>query len=186
MAPQTFRDATFPWFETHDVGAGVAELKAMPSLAKAIEQIGVRYLISAGGQTTGTPEENGLGGAGPGGGVLIGKHGFMLCAGGAGCLGFLAWQRTSDVSATVWDLKRGILAAGIAAKVSGASLMPALMLPVPLIPPTETAACKALGRHLARFVATGEMPETAKVGDDAQVASPDGQGALKERPATDR
>jgi hypothetical protein len=162
MAPQAFRDATFPWFETHDVGEGIAELRDMPSLARAIEQIGVRYIISAGGQTTGTPEEDGRGGAGPSGGVLIGKHGFMLCSAGAGCLGFLAWQRTSDVSATVWDLKRSILAAGIAAKVSGTSMMPAMMLPVPLIPPTETAVCKELGRHLARFIATGEMPENVE------------------------
>jgi hypothetical protein len=77
-------------------------------------------------------------------------------------LGFLAWQRTSDVSASISDLKRGILVGAIAAKVAGTNVMPAFGLPVPLITPTETAACRELGYQVARFVTTGEMPEISE------------------------
>lgn len=162
MTPQSFRDATFPWFETHDVGEGIAELKEMPSLSRAVEEIGVRYIISVGGQTV-SSEANGWGSGGQGGGIYVGKHGFMFCGagpGGGGCLGFLAWQRTSNVSATIWEFKRRIVTAGIAAKVAGGSAMPAFGLPVPLIAPTETAACRELGYHIARFVTKGELPAT--------------------------
>jgi hypothetical protein len=165
MTPQAFRDATFPWFETHEVAEGIAELKDKPSLSNAVEQIGVRYIVSVVGKT-GTVERDGWGGSGPGAGLYIGKHGFMFCGagpGGGGCLGFLAWQRTSDVSAALWDFKRGILAAAIAAKVSGASAVPAFGLPVPLIAPTETGACRELGYQIARFVTTGIVPEVLEV-----------------------
>jgi hypothetical protein len=40
--------------------------------------------------------------------------------------------------------------------------MPAVAFPVPLIAPTETAACRELGYHLARFVTTGEVPESTE------------------------
>jgi hypothetical protein len=168
MTASAFRDATFPWFETHDVEEAIAELKSMPSISGGIEQIGVRYVISVGGQTTASSfQDTGWsGGSGQGGGY-IGKHGLMLCgagAGGAGCLGFLAWQRTSDLSALVWDLKRGMQTAAIAAKVTGTNVMPAFVLPIPIIAPTETAACKALGYHLAQFLTTGKIPESSATG----------------------
>lgn len=182
MTPQAFRDAAFPWFETHEVGEGIAELKKVPSISRAVDAIGVRYIISVAGQTS-TPDLKGQ----SVGGFYVGEHGVLVCSGAPpGCVGFVAWQRTSDVSATIWDFKRSIRAAGIAAKISGKSVVPAFILAVPLIAPTETAVCRELGYQIARFVTTGEMPETAEVGDDAQVARPDGQGALKERPATDR
>jgi hypothetical protein len=163
MTPQVFRDATFPWFESHQLGEGLAEL-SMPSLRGAAEQIGVRYIVSVGGQTAAS-EPDGWGLGGQGGGLYVGKRGFMMCGagpGGGGCLGFLAWQRTSDLSATVSDLKRGILVGAIAAKVTGTNLMPAVGLPVPLIATTETAACRELGYQIARFVTTGEMPEISE------------------------
>lgn len=168
MTPQAFRDATFPWFETPEIGEKIAKLKNMPSIGRAVEQIGIRYVISVGAQTIGLDGCDD-GGVFCGGGIYIGKQGVMWCgggAGGAGCLGFLAWQRTSDVSATLWDFKRGILVAGIAAKISGIGVMPALVLPVPLIAPTETAACGELGNRIARFVTTGELPENAEAGAD--------------------
>jgi hypothetical protein len=164
MTPQNFRDATFPWFENNEVENGIAELKKMPSLSKVVEQIGLRYIILVAGQT-GSSESDGWGVSGQGGVFYIGKHGLFLCGagpGGAGCFGFLAWQRTSDVSATVWDFKRGIPTAGIAAKVTGASAIPAFILPVPLIAPTETAACRELGHQIARFVTAGEIPENTE------------------------
>jgi hypothetical protein len=163
-APQTFRDAAFPWFENNEVANGISELKKMPSIGKDVENIGVRYIVSVSGQTP-PGEPNGWGFGGQGGIFYIGKHGLMLCGagpGGAGCLGFLAWQRTSNVSATVWDFKQGIPTAGIAAKVSGAGAIPAFVLPVPLIAPTETAACRELAHHIARFVTTGEIPENTE------------------------
>ena len=163
MTPQVFRDVTFPWFESL-VEDGMAELRNMPSLRAAVEQIGVRYIISVGGQTAAS-ETDGWGLGGQGGGFYVGKHGFLMCGagpGGAGCLGFLAWQRTSDVSASLSDLKHGLLLGAIAAKVTGTNVMPAFGLPLPLIAPTETAACRELGYRIARFVTTGEMPESSE------------------------
>jgi hypothetical protein len=167
MTATEFRDAMFPWFETHNVAQAIAELETMPGIKRGVEQIGVRYIITVGGSTMASSmEDDGWGAAGQGGLFYVGKHGLMLCGagpGGAGCLGFLAWQRTSDLSAVVWDLRRGSQIAAIAAKVTGTNLMPAFGLPVPLIAPTETASCRELGSHLAKFLTTGEVPESKEV-----------------------
>jgi len=148
MTGAEFRDAMFPWFETNSIETAIAELKTMPQLAPHIQRIGVRYVIAVGGSTMASE-----------------KKGLMLCGaghGGGGCLGFLAWQRTSDLSAFVWDLKHGMQVAAIAAKITGANLLPAVGLPLPLIAPTETAACNELSTHLARFVTTGKVPESTE------------------------
>lgn len=157
-----FRDAMFPWFETHDIEKAIGELRTVPGTWPGIDQIGVRYIIAVAGQTTESDvEKSGWSGHDGQGAAYVGKHGLLMC--GAGCLGFMAWQRASDVSAVVWDLRRGIQIAAIAAKVTGTTLMPALGLPVPLIAPTETASCSALGSHLAKFLTTGEVPESKEV-----------------------
>lgn len=163
MTAAEFRDAMFPWFETQSVEGAIAELKTMPEITRGIEQIGVRYIISVGGRTIGQA----LGDGWSAEGFYIGKHGLFLCGagpGGAGCFGFLAWQRTSDLSAIVWDLKRGTQIGAIAVKITAINLMPAVILPVPLIAPTETAVCRELGYHLAKFVTTGEVPEIPEAG----------------------
>jgi len=45
----------------------------------------------------------------------------------------------------------------------GGSAMPTFGLLVPLIAPTETAACRELGYHIAPFVTTGKIPENTEV-----------------------
>jgi len=84
----------------------------------------------------------------------------------------MAWKRTSDLSAVVWDLKSVIRAGTIDVEVSGTNVMPAFsFLIIPLIAPTETAACSEIGEHLVRFITTGEMPAEPAVGVPADASS---------------
>ena len=154
-----FRDAMFPWFETYNVEQAIEEVKTVPGVTQGIEQIGVRYIIAVGGQTISSAiEKSGVSIHNGEGAGYVGKHGLLLC--GPGCLGFMAWQRTSDLRAVVWDLKRGTQVAALAAKVSGTAVMPAFILPIPLIAPTETAVCSELRSQLVRFITAGVVPES--------------------------
>ncbi len=161
IAAKDFREAFYPWLEAGMSAAVFTALKEIPLTRNRIEEVGVRYIVAVRGETG--SDLNDLGG----GSLYVGKNGVFGCGagpGGAGCFDLLAWKRTSDISAVVWDLKTGARAGEIAVKVSGANVMPALVLPIPIIAPTETAACSEIGDHLARFITTGEMPAIPEVG----------------------
>ena len=86
----------------------------------------------------------------------------------AGCIGLMAGIRRSHLSARVWDLRHGVFAGTIGVKVAGGAVMPAYILPVPLMAPTESTACAELGTRLVAFVGGGRpgtKPDTAPAGD---------------------
>jgi hypothetical protein len=165
------REALFPWFEQPVDDEVIADLAARRLVREKLAEMRVRYLVEVGGESK--SDISGAAGGGSGGGGYIGPNGVFMCGagyGGAGCLGFMAWERTSDLFATVWDLGEGRRAARLEAQVSGGNVMIGFVLPVPLIAPTETAACVALAEHVARFVTTGKLPEIppeGKAGDEA-------------------
>ena len=59
----------------------------------------------------------------------------------------------------VWDLENSTQAGVVKTKVTGTSVIPAIVIPVPLIARTQAAACKGLANHLKAFI-VNEGPST--------------------------
>ena len=89
--------------------------------------------------------------------------GGILCGagyGGGGCLGF-AWQdETTALSATLWSLADVNIVHREEAKAEGTSVVPALILPVPILAHTRQSACNELGSRVALAIrkAVSENP----------------------------
>ncbi len=138
---QQFVDRLFPWFEPRTAPAdtkGLPMLMKRPGVARAVKDMGVRYIVWLDGDTERVAEGGSLScAAGPGGG---------------GCFGFAWWQNDADYEASVWDLDDYEAAGTVSADVSGTSFLPALVVPIPLIARTQTHACKGLANHLRTFI----------------------------------
>ena len=138
---QQFVDSLFPWFEPRTAPAetkGLTALMDRPGVSEAIQQMGVRYIIWLDGDTE-----------------RVAQGGSLSCAagpGGGGCFGFAWWQNDADYEASVWDLEGFESAGTVSADVSGTSFLPALVVPIPLIARTQTAACKGLAQQLRAFI----------------------------------
>ena len=65
------------------------------------------------------------------------------------------WEKDSDYEASVWDMKQVASAGMVATDVNGMSFMPAVVVPVPLIAPTQNTACKRLAKQLRMFLVGG-------------------------------
>ncbi len=138
---QQFVDSLFPWFEPRTAPAetkGLSALMKRPGVAQAVADMGVRYIVWLDGDTE-----------------RVAQGGSLSCAagpGGGGCFGFAWWQNDADYEASVWDLEGFESAGTISADVSGTSFLPALVVPIPLIARTQTAACKGLAQQLRAFI----------------------------------
>ncbi len=145
---QQFTDALFPWFEPRtapQTAEALPELLARPGVSQRIEQHGIRYVVWLNGNTERTN----------GGGSLS----CAIGPGGGGCFGLTWWEDDASYDATVWDLKQKSDAGSVSADVHGTSMIPALLIPVPLIARTQSAACKDLARELRQFI-NGAGPVT--------------------------
>jgi len=138
---ERFRDELFPWFEPRTMPQSVEalpELLARPGVAEGITKRGVRYLVMVKGSTEETSGGGGMScAAGPTGGA---------------CFGLVWWENDGSYEATVWDLKKSEHAGAVSTEVHGTSMVPALILPLPFIARTQTAACKSLARELQQFI----------------------------------
>lgn len=146
MPERQFTDSLFPWFEPRTApqsAAALPELLARPGVAQRIEESGIRYVVWLDGTTERTN----------GGGSLS----CAIGPGGGGCFGLTWWEDDASYDASVWDLKRQADAGKVSADVHGTSMIPALLIPVPLIARTQSAACKDLARELREFI-TGAEP----------------------------
>jgi len=138
---QQFVDSLFPWFEPRTAPAetkGLTKLMERPGVADAVKEMGVRYIVWLDGDTS-----------------RVAQGGSLSCAagpGGGGCFGFAWWQNDADYEASVWDLDGFESAGTVTADVSGTSFLPALVVPIPLIARTQTAACKGLAQQLRAFI----------------------------------
>lgn len=138
---QQFVDNLFPWFEPRTAPAetkGLTALMDRPGVAAAVDEMGVRYIVWLDGDTE-----------------RVAQGGSLSCAagpGGGGCFGFAWWQNDADYEASVWDLDGFESAGTVSADVSGTSFLPALVVPIPLIARTQTAACKGLAQQLRAFI----------------------------------
>ena len=138
---QQFVDSLFPWFEPRTAPAetkGLTKLMERPGVAEIVQDLGVRYIVWLDGDTD-----------------TVAQGGSLSCAagpGGGGCFGFAWWQKDADYEASVWDLDGYESAGTVTADVSGTSFLPALVVPIPLIARTQSAACKGLAQQLKAFI----------------------------------
>jgi hypothetical protein len=141
LPERQFTDALFPWFEPRTApqsSAALPELLARPGVSERIASQGVRYLVWLEGST----EETNGGGS-------------LSCAvgpGGGGCFGIAWWEDAAAYDAAVWDLQRESDVGRVSADVHGTSMVPALIIPVPLIARTQSAACKNMADELQQFI----------------------------------
>lgn len=138
---EDFVDALFPWFEPRTMPQGpdaLPDLFTRPGVTERMRDSGVRYIVWVTGET----EQSASGGS-------------LSCAvapGGGGCFGLAWWEDDASYSAAVWDVRNGRSAGEVSANVHGTSVIPALVIPVPLIARTQAAACKGLARELQSFL----------------------------------
>lgn len=141
LPERQFTDALFPWFEPRtapQTAEALPELLARPGVSQRIEERGVRYVVWLNGNTERTN----------GGGSLS----CAIGPGGGGCFGLTWWEDDASYDAAVWDLKQQADAGSVSADVHGTSMIPAVLIPVPLIARTQSAACKDLARELRQFI----------------------------------
>lgn len=135
------RDALFPWMEPRTAPQKVDDLPKLlerPGISERIDERGIRYLVWIKGDTERTSGGGSLScAAGPTGGA---------------CFGLAWWENQSTYEAIVWDLDDGVRAGMITTSVNGTSVVPAIVLPVPLIARTRSAACKGMSAQLKDFL----------------------------------
>ncbi|MDH3644568.1 MAG: hypothetical protein OES38_20850 [Gammaproteobacteria bacterium] len=138
---EAFVDAMFPWFEPRTAPVNTSdlpELMALPALTGRLNELGLRYLVWVQGSTKRTE-----------------SAGSLTCSvttAGAGCFGFLTWEKDSSYEASVWDVKNGTTAGKVSSDAIGTSYMPALVVPLPFIAPVRSSACSSLADRLKTFL----------------------------------
>lgn len=136
-----FKDALFPWFEprlapTH--AEAVAILLEQPPIAKKTKELGIRYLIWVYGES-----------------ATSNRQGSLSCSfsgAGGGCFGMLSWDNNSTYEATIWDMKESRSLGLISSESVGTSMVPALVIPIPIIARTKSASCKSMGDQLYKVL----------------------------------
>lgn len=142
VAPSdVFVDSLFPWFEPSTAPLDprdLPELLARPGVADRISEHGVRYVVWVDGATD-----------------RVDGGGSMSCAigpGGGGCFGLAWWETDAKYEASIWDLREFGSAGRVTTDVSGRSVMPAVIIPLPFIARTQAAACRGLAQQLQEFI----------------------------------
>ena len=137
---QKFINELYPWFEPRTAPQTTEDLSSFLSkdlVFKKIETLDVKYFINISGQT----KTNSSSGA-------------LTCAagpGGGGCFGLAWWDDTSAYTASIWDLSQESSVGNVSANVSGTSVIPALVIPIPIIARTQKTACEQLTSQILSF-----------------------------------
>ncbi len=140
-----FEDALYPWFEPSMAPLStddLSELLEKPHVMERIRGTGVRFITWLDGSTD-----------------RVASGGGISCAagvGGAGCFGLAWWEDDARYDATVWDIQELTPTGTIYADFKGRSVMPALVVPIPLIARPRAKACKGLTEQLKQFLTTPE------------------------------
>ncbi len=143
-AEQEFVDELYPWLEPRTMpreSADLSEFMQRPGVGEAIRRKGVRYMVWLSGQT-----------------LREGSGGSLSCAagpGGAGCFGVAWWQNNSEYTASVWDMSELSDMGAMKAAVRGTSVIPALVIPIPIIARTREKACDSLASQLRDYLDLG-------------------------------
>ena len=143
-AEREFVDELYPWLEPRTMPRESSELSDFmqrPGVGEAIRRKGVRYMVWLSGQT-----------------LREGSGGSLSCAagpGGAGCFGVAWWQNNSEYTASVWDMTELSDMGEMKANVRGTSVIPALVIPIPVIARTREKACDSLATQLRDYLDLG-------------------------------
>jgi hypothetical protein len=127
----------FPWLEPSTApksSEALREWLSYPAVQDKMRELGVRYLLSFHG---GTKTET------PGGGIFCGGG-----YGGGGCLGYAWGKRESAFDANLIELRDPATAVELSARESSGVYIPAFILPIPFLAPTESVACDRLARDI--------------------------------------
>lgn len=142
LPAKKFRDNLYPYFmpsTTPNSLEGYKKILDKEEVQQRIAPLRIRYLVMLVKNDTVTD-----------------WHGGIICGGGyggGGCLGLSWWNRKSDFSFLIWDLKHMHRLGKVGAKSAGTGLMPAFGLPIPLyVPATESAVCKNIGTRFAELL----------------------------------
>lgn len=116
----------------------LSELLEKPGVMERVRDTGVRFLVWLDGSTERTSS---------GGGISCAAG-----VGGAGCMGLAWWEDDARYDATIWDIEQLENAGTIYADFRGRSVMPALIIPIPLIARPQAQACRGLTDQLHEFL----------------------------------
>lgn len=138
-----WEDRMYPWFEPSTAPLSTDDLTlllARPGVLDQVRDTGVRYVVWVDGSTD-----------------RVASGGGITCAagvGGAGCMGLAWWEDDSRYDATVWDIQDLESEGTIHADVKGRSVMPAIIIPIPLITHPQNHACRGLTDQIRQFLTT--------------------------------
>jgi hypothetical protein len=87
-------------------------------------------------------------------------------------LGLAYGDRETSLAANLWDLQEGQAAGSAEAAKQGTTVVPAFILPIPLIARTESPACQDLANLIEQLVqrATSPIPVGARQTPENEVA----------------
>ena len=140
---ENFQNMLYPWLEPRtapQTPEDLPELLSRDLVRETMEAHKVQYFINISGETKTNSSSGALScAAGPGGG---------------GCFGLAWWDDTSSYSASVWDIAQQSSVGSVSATVSGTSVIPALIIPIPIIARTKSSACDGLVKQLLKFLLT--------------------------------
>jgi hypothetical protein len=140
-ASKEFEDKLYPWFEPSTAPLSTEDLSALlarPGVLDQVKSTGVRYLLWLDGSTDRTAS---------GGGITCAAG-----VGGAGCMGLAWWEDDSRYDVTVWDIQDLESEGTIHADYKGRSVMPAIVIPIPLITRPQVHACRGLSDQIRQFL----------------------------------
>ena len=138
---QQFEDLMYPWFEPSTAPLDTDDLSVLldrPGVMDRVLGTGVRFVVWLDGSTD-----------------RVASGGGITCAagvGGAGCMGLAWWEDDSRYDATVWDIHGQSSTGTIHADVTGRSVMPAIIVPLPFIARPRAHACRGLTEQLEQFL----------------------------------
>jgi len=140
-ASKEFEDKLYPWFEPSTAPLSTDDLSTLlqrPGVLDQVKSTGVRYLLWLDGSTDRTAS---------GGGITCAAG-----VGGAGCMGLAWWEDDSRYDVTVWDIQDIESEGTIHADYKGRSVMPAIVIPIPLITRPQVHACRGLADQIRQFL----------------------------------
>ena len=135
-----FQNIFYPWFEPSTAPQNIEDLPKVLGkqiIKDKLDELEIKYLV----QVTGETKTNASSGA-------------LSCAagpGGGGCFGFAWWDDTSSYEASVWDLSQETSVGNLSANVSGTSVIPAIVIPIPILARTQSNACEGLTQQIVGF-----------------------------------
>ena len=135
-----FQNLFYPWFEPSTAPQSIEDLPKILGnelVKEKLSAMKIKYLIKITGETKTNASSGALScAAGPGGG---------------GCFGFAWWDDTSAYNASVWDLSQETSVGNVSANVTGTSMIPAIIIPIPILARTQSNACDGLSDQIVNF-----------------------------------